>query len=106
MDEAQHLADRVIVLADGQIAADSTPAALRAMGGPPVITFRPPAGSAELPPALRDRTLAGTDDLIALVTWARDHHVDLTGLEVSPPSLEDAYLALTTHPAGGIHVPA
>jgi ABC-2 type transport system ATP-binding protein len=95
LDEAQHLASRVIVLADGQVAADATPAELRASGGPPVISFRPPAGSPELPPALKDRTLSGTDDLIALVTWARDHQVDLTGLEVSPPSLEDAYLALT-----------
>jgi ABC-2 type transport system ATP-binding protein len=105
MDEAQHLADRVIVLAGGRIVADATPAELRAMGGPPVISFRPPAGSPELPPPLRNRALAGTDDLIALVTWARDHHVDLTGLEVSPPSLEDAYLALTER-AGGTHVTA
>jgi ABC-2 type transport system ATP-binding protein len=105
MDEAQYLASRVIVLAGGQIAADATPAELRAQGGPPVITFRPPAGSPELPAALRDRTLAGTDDLIGLVTWARDHHVELTGLEVSPPSLEDAYLALTEH-TGAANVPA
>jgi ABC-2 type transport system ATP-binding protein len=95
MDEAQHLASRVIVLANGQIAADATPAELRAKGGPPVISFRPPPGSPELPPGLRDRPLSGSDDLIALVTWARDHNVDVTGLEVSPPSLEDAYLALT-----------
>jgi hypothetical protein len=27
--------------------------------------------------------------------WARDNHVDLTGLEVGSPSLEDAYLAIT-----------
>jgi ABC-2 type transport system ATP-binding protein len=95
MDEAQHLASRVIVLADGQVAADATPAELRAMGGPPVIRFRPPAGGPELPADLTDRVLSGTDDLIALVTWARDQHVDLTGLEVNAPSLEDAYLALT-----------
>jgi ABC-2 type transport system ATP-binding protein len=95
MDEAQYLASRVIVLANGQIAADATPAELRAKGGPPLIKFRPPEGAPELPDSLRDRTLSGSDDLIALVTWARDHHVDVTGLEVAPPSLEDAYLALT-----------
>jgi len=94
MDEAQYLASRVIVLANGQVAADATPAELRAKGGPPVIRFRPPQGSPELPAALSNRTLSGSDDLIELVTWARDQHVDLTGLEVSPPSLEDAYLAL------------
>jgi ABC-2 type transport system ATP-binding protein len=85
----------VIVLANGQIAADATPAELRAKGGPPLIKFRPPQGSPELPGALRDRTLSGSEDLISLVTWARDCQVDLTGLEVTPPSLEDAYLALT-----------
>jgi ABC-2 type transport system ATP-binding protein len=105
LDEAQHLASRVIVLADGQLAADATPAELRAQGGPPVINFRPPAGSPELPRALQDRQLSGTDDLIALVTWARDQQVDLTGLEVSPPSLEDAYLALTGL-TGGTNVSA
>jgi ABC-2 type transport system ATP-binding protein len=95
LDEAQYLAGRVIVLADGGVAADATPAELRAKGGPPVIRFRPPQGSPGLPGDLANRTLSGTDDLIALVTWARDQHVELTGLEVSPPSLEDAYLALT-----------
>jgi ABC-2 type transport system ATP-binding protein len=95
MDEAQYLASRVIVLADGQIAADATPAELRAKGGPPIIKFSPPQGSPELPDALKNRTLSGSDDLITLVSWARDQHVDLTGLEVTPPSLEDAYLALT-----------
>jgi ABC-2 type transport system ATP-binding protein len=95
MDEAQYLASRVIVLANGQIAADATPAELRAKGGPPIIKFSPPEGSPELPDALKNRTLSGSDDLITLVTWARDQHVDLTGLEVTPPSLEDAYLALT-----------
>jgi hypothetical protein len=36
-----------------------------------------------------------TADLAMLVGWARENKVDLTGLEVGPPSLEDAYLALT-----------
>ena len=35
-----------------------------------------------------------TTDLAMLVGWAREHYVDLTGLEVGSPSLEDAYLAL------------
>jgi hypothetical protein len=36
-----------------------------------------------------------TADLALLVGWARQNHVDLTGLEVGSPSLEDAYLTLT-----------
>jgi hypothetical protein len=41
-----------------------------------------------------------TADLALLTGWARGNHVDLTGLEVGSPSLEDAYLALTTEGAG------
>jgi hypothetical protein len=37
-----------------------------------------------------------TADLAQLTGWAHDNHVDLTGLEVGSPSLEDAYLALTS----------
>jgi ABC-2 type transport system ATP-binding protein len=81
------------------------------MGGAPVIRYRLPANAPELPaaliphadPATRELTLPSADvtaDLAALVTWqARDHRVDLTGLEVGPPSLEDAYLSLTENAA-------
>jgi ABC-2 type transport system ATP-binding protein len=41
-----------------------------------------------------------TADLTTLTGWARANHVDLTGLEVGSPSLEDAYLALTQEGAG------
>jgi ABC-2 type transport system ATP-binding protein len=106
LDEAQHLAKRVIVLDGGRVAADATPAELRALGGVPVIRYRLPTGAPELPAALAmhlnsggtELTLPSADvtaDLAALVLWARDNHVDLTSLEVGSPSLEDAYLAIT-----------
>jgi ABC-2 type transport system ATP-binding protein len=106
MDEAQHLAGRVIVLADGRIVADASPDRLRAMGGVPVISYRLPASAPQLPAALAEHvdpaknvlSLPSADvtaDLSVLVGWARANHVDLTGLEVGPPSLEDAYLSLT-----------
>jgi ABC-2 type transport system ATP-binding protein len=104
LDEAQNLASRVIVVADGRVAADATPDELRAMGGDPVIRFRPPATAPPLPPALAAHLNRGelslpsadvTADLALLLGWARQNHVDLTGLEVGSPSLEDAYLALT-----------
>jgi ABC-2 type transport system ATP-binding protein len=110
MDEAQYLASRVIVLADGQIVADATPAELRTMGGAPVIKFRLPPDAPDLPERL-ERNVAGnelslpsadvTADLDLLVGWARNNRVDLTGLEVGPPSLEDAYLALTEEKSHG-----
>jgi ABC-2 type transport system ATP-binding protein len=104
LDEAQHLARRVIVVADGRVVADTTPDELRAMGGRPVIRFRPPASAQPLPPALAGHLDHGelalpsadvTADLALLVGWARRNRVDLTGLEVGSPSLEDAYLTLT-----------
>ena len=104
LDEAQYLAHRVIVLADGRVVADASPEELRAMGGAPVIRFRMPSVTPALPPALVQHvggnvlTMPSADvtaDLALLVGWARENHVDLTGLEVGPPSLEDAYLALT-----------
>jgi ABC-2 type transport system ATP-binding protein len=104
LDEAQYLAHRVIVLADGRVVADASPEELRAMGGAPLIRYRLPSCAPALPPAV-SMHVAGdvltmpsddvTADLALLVGWARENHVDLTGLEVGPPSLEDAYLALT-----------
>jgi ABC-2 type transport system ATP-binding protein len=41
------------------------------------------------------RTADMTADLESLIGWARRNQVDLTGLQVGPPSLEEAYLALT-----------
>jgi len=105
LDEAQYLASRVIVLADGRVVADASPDELRAMGGVPVITFRLPPVFPSMPAALArhvaDNILTMPSDNVAadlslLVGWARENDVDLTGLEVGPPSLEDAYLALTT----------
>jgi ABC-2 type transport system ATP-binding protein len=113
LDEAQRLADRVIVLDEGRVLADATPDRLRARGGAPVIRFPLPSGAPvdSLPPGLAEHVDAGrgelsvpsadlTADLAALVAWARSNSVDLTGLEVGPPSLEDAYLALTGRSAG------
>jgi len=115
LDEAQHLADRVIVLADGRVVADASPNQLRAMGGVPVIRYLLPAAAPQLPaalaghvdPARNELSLPSADvtaDLAALVGWARENHVDLTGLEIGPPSLEDAYLALTENEGVTSHV--
>jgi ABC-2 type transport system ATP-binding protein len=110
LDEAQRLASRVVVLADGRVVADAAPDKLRAIGGVPVIRYRLPVPrlggtGPELPAGLAEHMAGGelilpsadvTADLAMLVGWARENHVDLTGLEVGPPSLEDAYLALTS----------
>jgi ABC-2 type transport system ATP-binding protein len=109
MDEAQNLADRVAVIAAGQIVAEGTPGTL---AGRDVATtrirFRAPDGQG-LPPAVADaaRSADGfvelsTDEptrlLHELTGWALDRSAPLDGLEVTRPSLEDVYLQLTGQP--------
>lgn len=100
MEEAQRLADRVIVLSGGRVVADGTPESLR--GRTSVVRYRAAPGAPSLPAALtsdpsavllRTTDVAGT--LGALLCWARESGEDLAGLEIGPPSLEDAYLELT-----------
>jgi ABC-2 type transport system ATP-binding protein len=108
LDEAQRLASRVIVLGHGQLVTDATPDQLRARAGTPVIRLPLPPGTGlgDLPAGLAQHvdpergelSLPSADltaDLAELVDWARSSAVDLTGLEVGSPSLEDAYLTLT-----------
>jgi len=111
IEEADHLADRVIVLAAGRIAADTTPRELRTRGGLSTIRCPVPDGAAAtLPPELAEhagpagsvleiRTADVAGALRSLVAWADTQHVSLGGLEVGPPSLEDAYLAAIGEPA-------
>jgi ABC-2 type transport system ATP-binding protein len=115
IEEADKLADRVLVLAGGRVIADATPRELRTRGGASSVRFPLPGpGLAATLPAALVRHLAPdgravvvrdadvTTALRDLVTWAGTHRVDLTGIEVGPPSLEDAYLAAT----GGSLAPA
>ncbi len=108
VEEADNLADRVLVLAGGRIIADATPHELRTRGGASSVRFPLPGPglAASLPPALAGhvspdgRALVIRDaDVTAalrdLVGWAAAHRLDLTGIEVGPPSLEEAYLAAT-----------
>ena len=45
IDEADHLANRLILLAGGQVVADTTPEGLRSRGGPATIRYRLPDGA-------------------------------------------------------------
>ncbi|HEY7874659.1 MAG TPA: ABC transporter ATP-binding protein [Actinomycetota bacterium] len=106
MDEAQTLADRVAIIVDGKIVAEGPPGALQ--GSAPAATtieFSLASGVA-LPPALgadgasRDGAYVLTTDeplrvLHDLTGWALDNDVELEGLAVARPSLEDVYLQLT-----------
>lgn len=110
MDEAQALADRVAVIAHGQIVAAGTPDDLggRATAASE-IRFANPTGVAvdELPSPdgavweqagtqLVVRTAEPTLMLNELTGWALGHGLELASLEVRRPSLEDVYLELTS----------
>jgi len=111
MDEAENLADRIAVIAAGQIVAEGTPQTLggrdRMMAA---IRFTLPAGlsARDLPPALSplaepgpaDTTLIRSERPLVhvqlLAEWALGKGLDLPDLDVRRPTLEDVYLSLTT----------
>jgi ABC-2 type transport system ATP-binding protein len=103
LDEAQHLAHRVAVITNGRIVAEGDPSTL---GGRDMaearIRFRTPTDIGPLPvTGARDENgwtfvsaVRPTETLHVLTTWALAHGMELEGLEVTRPSLEDTYLAL------------
>ncbi|MGH2974798.1 MAG: ABC transporter ATP-binding protein [Solirubrobacterales bacterium] len=109
MDEAQHLADRVAILREGQIVAQGDMGELSAgLGRRTVIGFRLNGGlgaeevrsrvSAEVQVAGNEvsiETERPQADLFRLLGLAEEHGVALDDLEVRRPSLEDIFLDLT-----------
>ena len=109
MDEAQYLADRVIVIARGLVVAEGTPASI---GGRETdrttIRFALATGVELGPPPFGVRaddtglwthtTTDPTADVHRLTGWALDAGVRFESLTVDRPSLEDVYLRLTADP--------
>ncbi len=107
LDEVQQLADRVGVMSHGHLVEESTPAALggRDLAGT-VITFDlPPSFTAgDLPAGPWDQAMPGgqvsmhtdepTEVLLALTQWAAGHELELPGLTVVRPTLEEVYLRI------------
>jgi ABC-2 type transport system ATP-binding protein len=106
MDEAQALADRVIVIAAGRIVAEGTPESIGGRADADAqIRFLLPNGVTidQLPVAAQDAgdsavvitTSTPTAILHTLTTWALDHGGELVQLAVTRPSLDDIYVELT-----------
>ena len=104
MEEAQYLADRVVVLAKGQIVAEGTPDELGSADATTIVSFREPAYHDSMPvPAdatvergtVSFRTTTPTADLAPVLEWAASRGMELEHLTVSRPTLEDVYLDLT-----------
>ena len=114
LDEAEELADRVVMLHAGRIVAEGSPAELTQAGSAGQVRFRAPAGlpiaelRAVLPagaqvsePAPGRYLVAGevTPALLAGITsWCAARDVLAEGLSVERRSLEDVFLALTVAP--------
>ena len=113
LDEIEMLADRVIILAAGEVVADGTPLALlaRAAGASTLWVDVTGVGdpSCLMPQAifeghdgsmLRYRTSDPTAAIVGLADSLRSSGARLADLRLKRPSLEDVYLQLITHPTG------
>ncbi len=108
MDEAEHLADRLVVVNRGRVVAEGTAEQLAVRAGAEtIISFQLPetVTAADLPAVGTRVTLAGstaevhsaepTSDVHALTQWALGRGVELADLRLARPDLEDVYLELT-----------
>ncbi|HLG67873.1 MAG TPA: ABC transporter ATP-binding protein [Acidimicrobiales bacterium] len=113
MDEAEHLADHVVVIAGGRVVAEGPPGTLGGREKAAArISFSLPPGTTEasLPEVVRGAVAERDGDRLVLraaspvsvlgplTRWAEEAGLDLPDLEVQRPSLEEVYLALTTGP--------
>ena len=108
MEEAQRLADRIVILQAGAVAAEGTAEQLsRALGHATRITFSAPprigpvqVSAAVGVPVVHDgrslgfRTDQAQRDLTVLLRWAEEQDVELTDIRVSPPTLDDVFVQL------------
>jgi ABC-2 type transport system ATP-binding protein len=107
MDEAQHLADRLAVIASGRMVALGTPDELRdQQPDRTLVSFRLPSGTtaADLPdlgtalrvdgPQVTAQTATPTATLTTLTQWASERTIELESLRLARPTLEDVYLRL------------
>ncbi|MGH8930121.1 MAG: ATP-binding cassette domain-containing protein [Egibacteraceae bacterium] len=101
LEEAEALADQVVVLTDGRIRAQGTVADIKASVELTRVRARiPELALAGLPGVVRaeadgERATLFTTDADDLVRHLVQSDVDFAGLEVAPVSLEEAFLVLT-----------
>jgi ABC-2 type transport system ATP-binding protein len=110
MEEAEHLADRVAVMAAGAIVAEGPPGSLGGrdrMRATIRFTLPPSETVAGLPDPVQSLAESRAGGVVAIRTeaplrhvrliadWADARGVDLPDLEITRPTLEDVYLELT-----------
>jgi ABC-2 type transport system ATP-binding protein len=118
LEEADQLADEIVVIDRGRIIAQGTPLQLKQQAGNAslVVTV---SHAAELP-AARDllartgaevhvnvgarqltATAEGIADLTRVAGWLQDSGIEVDDIGLSRPSLDDVFLTLTGHRADG-----
>jgi ABC-2 type transport system ATP-binding protein len=114
MDEAEALADQIMIIAAGKIVASGTPATIGGRASAATtVTFTLPDGvtAGDLPslPAPVTAGRGGTVEILhdqpvpvlhTLTTWALQHGHPLSDLTAHRPTLEEIYLRLTEEPGG------
>jgi ABC-2 type transport system ATP-binding protein len=110
--EAEKVADRVVIVDDGRVVADGTPASLRT-GGTDQIRFNADPGLdvASLGAAIGSSVVEATrgeylvsaaptpTTVAAITTWLAERDLSLGDLRAGRQSLEDVFLRLTTDEA-------
>lgn len=116
LEEADRLADSIILLASGRVVASGTPAELKARAGQHSVTVTfdnaslvPQATEALLRAGLAPAHDEGGTTVTTPLTAARDvatvvraldeHGIDFTGLSMAEPTLDDVYLTYAHRPA-------
>jgi ABC-2 type transport system ATP-binding protein len=112
LDEAEQLAGRVGVLAGGRLIAEGTPDQLMAAAPNTTISFELPSGVSADQLAVpveavvesgvvRLETGQPTEVLAAITAAAVERRIELVGLSVRRPSLEDVFLQLGENASAG-----
>jgi ABC-2 type transport system ATP-binding protein len=97
--EAEEIATRVVLLAAGRTLLEGTVAQVRARGGLSRVAFRatvlPPLDRVSSVDSRGERHVVYVDDADAFVAGLVRSGVAFRELEVTPASLEDAFVSLT-----------
>ncbi|MGW2312500.1 ATP-binding cassette domain-containing protein [Actinomadura luteofluorescens] len=115
LDEADRLADRVVIIDGGRVAAEGTPRELKSRIGGDLVEVHVRDRAALAPAARALEPLApvhtdpssllvtmparnGPDDLLKAVRALADHHIPIEDITLRRPTLDEVFLTLTTTP--------
>jgi len=117
LEEADQLADNIVVMDKGRIIAEGTPLQLKQQAGNAslVVTVSHPddlaaaeallaksGGEVFVDAGARQLTAAadGLQDMTRVAGWLQDSNIDVDDIGLSRPSLDDVFLSLTGHRSG------